>query len=76
MQQHISTYAEHNKNLLEKIDGLMDRVLKDVEGKTFKEHLDSLHQAMEAGNQAVLMNLPYAVHGGTFPPSPFPLHKH
>jgi mannose-binding lectin 1 len=70
MKRHMSTLADYNKHLLEKIDGLMDRALHDIEGKSFKEHIDTVHQAVADGNQALLSGMPYAMHGSAFTPSP------
>jgi mannose-binding lectin 1 len=66
MKSQIQGYAEHNKHLLETIHSLMDRVLRDVEGKDYKESLTNLHQAVAEGNQAVLMSIPHAVNTSKF----------
>jgi mannose-binding lectin 1 len=55
MMHYNHALAEHNKHLLEKI-------LQDIEGKDYKQVLERIHDTVREGNQAVMVNMPEAVH--------------
>jgi mannose-binding lectin 1 len=70
LKHYIYGYAESHKHALEKIEGIVEKVQKDVEGKDYQAHFEQLHSSLQEGNQAVLMNMPHAVHSSNLPPSP------
>ena len=56
MKEYIHKYGENQLHMLEKIEDLSERTLKDIEGKDYSEHLNTLHQAVHEGNQHILLN--------------------
>lgn len=61
LKHYIYGYAESHKHMLEKIEGVLEKVQVDIAHNDYQGHFESLHQTLEHGNQAVL-GMPQAVH--------------